>query len=62
MPESIFVTVKEAAKLLHLSESVVYDLCRTNYFPVVRVGRKVLIHREKMEAWACSKVGEAIHV
>lgn len=61
MSDSIFLTVDEAAKALHLCKSVVYNLCRTDNFPVVRVGRRVLIHREGLEAWVRSKVGAAIH-
>lgn len=61
MPENIFLTVEEASKLLQLSKRYVYNLCRTDNFPVVRVGRKVLIHREGLEAWVRSKVGATIH-
>jgi molybdate transport system regulatory protein len=44
------LNVEEAAKLLHLNVKRVQSLAREGKLPAVRVGRKWLFHREKLEA------------
>ena len=48
MERRIVLTVEEAADLLGLTKSRVYDLCRQNILPVVRLGRQVRIHSGKL--------------
>lgn len=54
----IAVSVTEAAQLLGLSRPTVYKLIHRGDFPVMRVGSRTLIHREKLEAWAASQTEE----
>ena len=55
---SIFVPVPEAARLLGISPRTAWKLIDKRELPAVRVGRRVLVHRAKLEQWAESKTGE----
>lgn len=56
MTEERFLTVEEAAKILRVSRSALYEQVRQKQFPAVRVGkairidRKVIFGKEKQEA------------
>ena len=41
----------EAAAVLRISKSKVYDLARTESFPAVRIGKRVIIPRDKLIEW-----------
>ena len=53
--ERIAISVTEAARLLGLSRPTVYKLIRREDFPVIRVGSRTLIHRDKLEMWAAAQ-------
>ena len=53
--QKIAVSVTEAAQLLGLSRPTIYKLIHRGDFPVMRIGSRTLIHREKLEAWAASQ-------
>lgn len=62
MPETmapLWLTVKQTAQLLQLSEDVVYPLTHRKDFPAVRVGRAIRIDRRRLEEWADAHTGEA---
>lgn len=64
MPETaitpLWLTVKQAAQLLQLSEDVVYPLTHRADFPAVRIGRTIRIDRRRLEDWAAEQTkGEA---
>ena len=42
---------QEAAEVLRISKSKVYDLARTESFPAVRIGKRVVIPRDKLIEW-----------
>ena len=42
---------EEAAKVLRISKSKVYDLARTESFPAARIGKCVVISRDKLIEW-----------
>jgi excisionase family DNA binding protein len=44
-------SVTEAAQVLGVSRQVVYDLCRTDGFPSLRLGRKVRIPINAFHVW-----------
>ena len=49
--EPLAYTVKEAAELCGLSPDMIYELCRQDAFPHIRVGaRKIIIPKRKLEA------------
>lgn len=51
MEEKLTMTASEAAEALQVSMPVIYELCRRENFPVIRIGRKVLIPRDQLQNW-----------
>ena len=51
--EELPLTIKahEAAAVLRISKSKVYDLARTESFPAVRIGKRIVIPRDKLIEW-----------
>ena len=51
--EDLPLTLKahEAATVLRISKSKVYELARTESFPAVRIGKRVVIPRDKLIQW-----------
>ena len=41
----------EAAAVLRISKSKVYELARTESFPAIRIGNRVVIPRDKLIQW-----------
>lgn len=52
MTDTTLVDVKETARLLSVSTDTVYALAAERKLPVVRIGRRILIQRSKLEQWA----------
>ena len=50
-PQKLTYTVVEAAAALGVSKSVMYQLIRTDGFPVISVGNKRLIPIESFKHW-----------
>ena len=46
--ESWLIPVRETAKLLGVSPGTVYKMAREGELPSVRLGRRVLIHRQRL--------------
>lgn len=44
--------------MLNLSRPTVYKLMRRADFPVLRIGRRTLIHRARLEEWAARQTEE----
>lgn len=60
MPEKIgdkeFLTVKEAAKFLKLSEARIYQIKATvKDFPFHKVGEKILFEKNELYQWVMNK-------
>lgn len=49
--EKLCYTIPTAAKVLDLHESTVRTLVHVEGFPVFRVGRKILIKRDRLQEW-----------
>ena len=49
------LTAREAAEVLRISKSKVYELARTESFPAVRIGKRVVIPRDKLIEWMNSQ-------
>ena len=45
----------EAAGVLRISKSKVYELARTESFPAIRIGKRVVIPRDKLIEWMNSQ-------
>lgn len=48
---ALALSVADAAKMLGLGKSSMYELVRQKKIPHVRVGRRVLIPRRALESW-----------
>lgn len=51
MNEKLTLSIEEAGKLLGVSRQTAYLLTHRADFPVLRIGRRVLIPRKQLEAW-----------
>ncbi len=49
--EKLTYTPKEMAQVLGLSLTTVFRLIKKKEIPVIRVGRKVLIPKDKLKEW-----------
>ena len=47
----LVLTISEAAKLLSVSTTVMYQLANRDDFPCIQLGRKKLIPRDKLIEW-----------
>lgn len=56
--KSITLTVEQAAALMQVSRPTLLNWTRRQDFPCFRVGRKILVVRRGLEAWATQQ-GEA---
>lgn len=53
------LTVEEAAKMLGVSRIKGYELAHSEGFPAMRLGRKLLIPRDRFLAWIDEQAGTA---
>lgn len=58
--ETMLLTAEEAAKELQVSKPIMYDLTKTDGFPTVRIGRKVMVSRKGLERWIEERAGTGI--
>lgn len=49
--EKLVLSVPEAAQLLGISASKMYEIVRIQGFPAIRVGKRVLVNAKKLEGW-----------
>ncbi len=49
--EKKYLSVTEAVQYTGLSQAYMYNLVHQEGFPSVRIGRRILIDRAKMEGW-----------
>ena len=45
------LNAREAAGVLRISKSKVYELAQSESFPAVRIGKRVVIPRDKLIQW-----------
>ena len=43
--------VNELAEVLNVSRWTAYELCRRPHFPAVRIGRRILVRKDQLQAW-----------
>lgn len=53
----IVLSVKTVAKILGISESKAYELFRSKDFPVIILGRRKLVAKDKLIEWLNMKAG-----
>ena len=45
------LNAREASDVLRISKSKVYELAQSESFPAIRIGKRVVIPREKLIEW-----------
>jgi excisionase family DNA binding protein len=50
-PDALCLSVEQAAELLGVSRSALYDAIARHEVPSVRIGRRVLVPRKALEEW-----------
>ena len=55
--EKLTMTVEETGKVLGLSRPTMYKLVQRADFPVVRVGRRMLVSTEGLREWVKKETG-----
>ena len=53
----LFLNAETVAKLLGLSPSTGYELMHEKGFPVLRIGSRMVVPKEKFRAWVEANVG-----
>ena len=51
MPEKLAMSADQAAEALGVSRSEIYKLARTNDFPAIHVGKRVLVSINGLKEW-----------
>ena len=54
------LTATEAAAVLRISRSKVYELTHTTSFPAIRIGTRVVIPRDKLVEWMNKQAEESL--
>lgn len=54
---SLTLTVPQMAKELNISRNTAYELTKQKGFPCFRVGKRVLINRDMLQAWLDEQCG-----
>jgi excisionase family DNA binding protein len=57
MEKKLCITVEEMGKELRIGRSMAYQLARREDFPTIRIGRKMLIATQGLEAWVEKQAG-----
>ena len=53
----LFLNAATGAKLLGVSISSMYELMHEKSFPVLRIGSRLVIPKEKLQAWVEQRIG-----
>ena len=56
--KKLAVSVEEAADMLGVGRSIAYQLSRSDGFPTVRIGRRVLVPLAELRAWLAERAGK----
>lgn len=54
----LFLNAETAAKLLGISISSMYELMHEKGFPVLKIGSRLVVPRDKLVAWVEQNVGK----
>ena len=55
-----FLSITEAAEILSISRSTIYQLSHRDVFPSLRIGHRILIPKNKLIDWINKHCGEDI--
>ena len=54
------LTTKQAMEYIPCSRTVLTRLVKIPGFPVVRIGKKILIDRDELDAWLLANIGKRV--
>jgi excisionase family DNA binding protein len=57
--QPLLISVEQAARLLGLSRGKAYELAARGDLPVVRFGKSVRVHRDRLAAWVDAQAAAA---
>lgn len=58
--ERLMLSIDQAAEILGIGISLMYQLSRTDGFPVTKIGRRSLISKKALEEWIDKKSGTVV--
>ena len=53
-------SVQEIAKVLGISKTSAYDLVRSKGFPVLKIGSRLIVPKDKFRKWVEQNIGGSI--
>ena len=59
-PDTLCITVDELGELLRVSRPTAYSLVHRDGFPVIRIGRRLLIIKSALEKWLENQVATTV--
>lgn len=59
-PQKMMLSVEEAGELLGVSRQLAYQLANRDDFPCLRIGRRMLIPRNKLLEWVNNHCGQEV--
>lgn len=59
MTEKLTLNVEEMGELLGVSRQTAYNLIHRADFPVLRIGKRILIPKKQLEAWMDRQVDDS---
>ena len=57
----LMLSVPEVASVLGISRAGAYDLVRSDGFPALKIGGRIVVPKEKFIQWIDEKTAEAAH-
>ena len=54
----LLISVEEAGKLLGIGRGLAYQLVQEEKLPTIRLGRRILVSRQHLEAWIEQEVSD----
>lgn len=56
MADRLTLSIEETAAVLGIGRNLAYELARTGQIPVIRLGRRMLVPRQQLEAMLAGEV------
>ena len=56
----LMLSVPEVAAVLSISRAGAYELVRSNGFPVLKIGSRIVVPKEKFIQWSDEKTSETV--
>ena len=53
-------SISEVAEELGISRGTAYELARQNKIPVIRIGKRMLVLKDKFEEWLAESANQAV--